>query len=235
MEDNALRLAIVNGFLKANPTDNDFQIVRAEILARMGRLVDALSQLESATGQWKTDVGTVIDKPSANEAVEFFFAKDYGMKSLRVLHWRYARIQLLQQSIILRQNPAAGYKAMLENLDGKYKIGLIAIDFPGQLLEIAFLSRSKDEVERFIAEWVSVLATFGKSVDDAHRANYAWALFRHFTTLQSIHNISDATRQMLRRSPLGVSLCKLSSDSFIIPQKRESLQQDLEDFCRDRR
>ena len=130
-DDVQLRLAIIDGFLKADPNDVDFQIARAETPLRLARPDEASQQLERAEAQWTSDVATAIQKPTPAEAVAFLFAKDYGLNSLMVLHWRYQQIELLRLITRLQQAHGApiDIESALSDLQDKYVVGSVLIDF----------------------------------------------------------------------------------------------------------
>jgi hypothetical protein len=223
--DTELRLEIVDSFLKADPSDVDFQIVRAETLLRQNRVADALSQLDMAQRQWTADVTKMIATSPDEKALDFFFAKDYGVHSLRVLHWRYARIQLLRVIGQLMQNPQTDESGSVDDLAKKYVAGPLDIDFFPELLQIFWLSHATADEE---AELVAILPYAN---DAARRTHIAKAFYQQFMARQSITTVSGPARARLRQSAVGAELCGILRDGRIIPNISASYQSDLKAFC----
>jgi hypothetical protein len=189
-------------------------------------LNQASAQLDSAAAQWKSDVAATIAKPTPDEAVAFLFAKDYGLMSLDVLQWRYMRIRLLRQIDQLRQTPGSKFDfvAFFDDLQKKYVVGSI-FDFFPELIDIAFLSQSKETEEAIIGA-----ATQVPDSDD-HRAFFASALYRHFTTRRSIRELSNETKNALRHAPMNGALCDIVAEQRIIPNMSKPRITDLVAYC----
>jgi hypothetical protein len=224
-EDSALRLAIVDAFLNAVPTDTDFQIARAETLLRLRRPDEPMRQLDTAGEQWAKDVGAVVAKKPTSEAVAFFFKKDYGLQSLNVLHWRYARIRLLRAIAKLSINPTADTAPELSDLQDKYVVGAVLVDFFPELLKIAFLQNDKADEELYI----KTVAQLPKDNDRAD--HFAVALYEHLTTRRRLTDMSEPIRTVLRTSYLRAPLCDFSSSGTLIRDMQEPLTAELAKFC----
>lgn len=226
-EDVELRLLIIDSFLKADPSDNDFQIARAETLLRQGRVNESIAQLDAAETQWTKDVSASIAKTPPAQAVAFLFKKDYGIDFLMVLHWRYQRIHLLRLIAELQRPDHKQIKVeqVLLELMNKYVIGSFLVDFFPQILQIAFLDHQRENEDIFI-KTVSEIAN--KKELNAHFSN---AMYEHFTTRRSIKKLSQATLTALRRSPVRRELCILANEGKIIPNMLKPLQDSLASFC----
>jgi hypothetical protein len=227
-EDRGLSLTILDSFLKFDPKDVDFQIARAETLLREGMIDEALSQLERSEEQWNSEVTRAINKPSAAEAEEFLFAKDYGLQSLAVLHWRYTRIALLRRiAQRLKGSPdTQDHDLAMESMQRKYVIGSLLIDFFPETMWAASLSRANASQETYLQSVMKL------PNDDERLRHFALALYNLFSTKQSIGEVSDATRTALRRSTIGRELCAIKQQGRLVPGMVEQLTDELGGFCR---
>lgn len=219
-----LTLTIVENFLRAAPTDIDLQILRAEELLRRNMAGEARGQLETASAQWKVDVAASIAKDSPEEAIAFLLAKDYGLQSLAVLHWRHLRIELLQRIAQLQQNTPSlpDHDAALEAMQKDYVIGSVLIDFFPQVMWSASLSHS------FEAEGDYVKTVASLPDDDERLEFLSGALYEHFTTRQPISEISEDARGALRYSSLGRAFC---NRNWILRAQSEALKSALVAYC----
>jgi hypothetical protein len=222
-KDMQLRLSIIDSFLKADPTDNDFQIARAETLLRQRQAGESLAQLDAANVQWTADVAAAIAKTLPTQAVEFLFKKDYDSQPLAILHWRYQRIQLLRLIASLQQNRISKIEVQRTMLDlhRKYVIGSLLKDFFPQLLEIAFLEHELRIEELYIK------TVIGLPLDDELSAHFARGMFEHFTTRRSIQEMSQPTLIALRRSPMHRELCAIiKEDPILTPEILKLIKED---------
>jgi hypothetical protein len=232
-EDMRFRLAIIDGFLKADPKDVDFQITRAETLLQLGQVDQALHELESAETQWTSDVAHEIDKPTPAEAIAYFFAEGSGMNSLDVLHWRYQRIKLLSLITQLQRTPNASMDVEneLNNLQGKYLIGSVPVDFFPYVLRLAYLAKNKGLEESFIEAAVEFPARISDVDKERLGGHFAFALYEHFTTRRSTDELSKTTLDSLRRSTVYDDLCETANGEPIIPDMQKRLTDRLASFC----
>ena len=227
MEDVELSLLIIDGFLKADPDDDDFQIERAKILLHQGQVNESMAQLYTAETQWNKDVLAAIANTDLPQAITFLFEKNYGIDFLMVLHWRYQRIHLLRLIAKLQQPDSRqiDVEQVLSELQDKYVIGSLLVDFFPQMLQITFLDQQRGNEELFI-KTVSELANTEKL-----SIHFASAMYEHFTMRRSIKKLSPSTLTALRQSPVYRELCILAENDVIIPNVLKPLHDDLASLC----
>ena len=239
-QDPSVRMAIVDAFLKADKTDVDFQIKRAQFLLREGRLGDARAQLDQAEKQWKTNVAAVIDAPSEGEALKIFQEKDYGLQSHEILRWQAARIRYLRAAVELSE-PNPGKDAKITRLSSADEILREAFppytkeaelagdnrarsDFRVETLQTLFLADKKPEEERSLLSFVEAaehLAAHPKKIAGgarpvtAERAaasaeNSRVAVYRHLVESRSVNDLSADTRSRLAASRIWPEICQMA-------------------------
>lgn len=148
-----------------------------------------------------------------------------GWIPLNVLHWRYARVQLIRAIAKLSVNPNADAAPELSDLQDKYVIGSVLVDFFPELVKIAFLQNDKGDEELYM----KTVAQLPKNADRAD--HFAVGLYEHFTTRRHITDVSEETRTVLSNSYLRAPLCEISASGRLIPNMQEQLTTELAKFC----
>ena len=228
IDDIALRLAILDAYLKEDPHDTDFQIARAEVLLRKQDPSGALEQLERAGTQWINDVSNFIALRPAAKGIAFLFARDYGLQSLAVLHWRYVRVQLLTDiaQLEMKSGRVPDLRTFLEGLQRKYIIGSVLIDFFPDVMWAASLSGDEAAEETYIR-------TIARVKDDPDRLEHlGLALYNQFVSRQSITALANNTARTLAHSSVGHALCDVQAIGRFVPAMKKAYVSDLDHFCR---
>ena len=161
------------------------------------------------------------------EAVAFLFAKDYGLNSLMVLHWRYQRIELLRLITRLQQAHGApiDIESAISDLQDKYVVGSVLIDFFPYLIHAAYLDNNKGMEEFFIKR------VGGLPDEESRRSHFARSLYEHFTTRRAIHELSKTTLSALKASKVYGELCDIDGEGDIVPGMQKQLQDELASYC----
>lgn len=226
--DTSLRLAMADAFLSASPTDTDFQIARGETLLRLGRYEESLQQLGKAEEQWKQDVASAIQTASADEAVRVLLSRDFYLQSLAVFHWRKVRIRLFADLArgLAKPNAQFDFGNELATLQREYVIGSVAVDFLGEILRLASVTRAAGERDKIIRAAATI------RYDNERLETLAAALYKHFVSVETISGISAETASALRSSKLGDALCDLNGAGRIVTGLQKELEGQLGAFCR---
>ena len=216
--DYPLQLAIVEGFLKSAPADVDLQIERANLLLKLHRPADALTQSQASRRQWERDVAASIAIKPAEKAIAAFFARNYGRGQDELFAWRYARLTLLDAQAALATDPKAPVASKLTELDDRLGSRVrMRTAFFGEMARIAHLTGNKSVSEALIE------TTADASLSDRELSHVAGEMFRHFTTELSVGALSPQTQKKLRASPLKAAFCEQSDGGEILTDQQKPL------------
>ena len=145
-----------------------------------------------------------------------------------------ARLKLLSLIAQLQRSPNASIDVEneLNNLQDKYLIGSVPVDFFPYVLRLTYLAKDNGIEESFIEAAAEPPARISEVDEERLSGHFAFSLYEHFTTRRSTDELSKTTLNSLRRSAVYGDLCAIAKDEPIIPDMQKRLTDQLASFCR---